>query len=151
MSGRFVLDTNVVWYGFKNASYKERLEAVYRPLHLSSVALTELSSHADAIGRAQIDQARETAVRAKRVFAPTVRDWHMAGAFLFDQRPRTIGRVPAEERLRIARMQNDALIALSTWNRGWTIVTCDGHDFTRLERYFPEFKGRLIIEPAPAG
>lgn len=59
-------------------------------------------------------------------------------------------RLSAELRLQIARMQNDALIAVSSWARGWSVVTCDGDDFQRLAAYFPQFAGRLIVEAAPA-
>ena len=150
MTRRFVLDTNVIWYGFKDEAYRERIFASYWPLHFSAVTLAELASHADSAGRGQLEQARTVAAKARRVFAPTTVDWNMVGGYLFDHRPKGRTHLSAELRLQIARMQNDALIAVSSWSRGWSVVTCDGDDFQRLAAYFPHFAERLIVEAAPA-
>jgi hypothetical protein len=59
--------------------------------------------------------------------------------------PRPITR---DVRAEIAVAQNDALIAISSWSLGYTVVTTDA-GFQRLVGFLPQFASRVIIENAP--
>jgi len=51
-------------------------------------------------------------------------------------------------RAEIAVAQNDALIAISSWSLGYTVVTTDA-GFQRMVEFLPQFASRLIIEKVP--
>ncbi len=147
MNGRYVLDTNVIWYSLMDSAFAERIVRSYAVQQFSAVVVAELATHADHVGAAAIDALLRRA--GKRVFSPTVRDWKLAGDYLRERRPRKSARLSEGDQLRLTRMQNDALIAVSAWSRGVSVVTCNGADFVPLRDFFSSLKGRLIVEPAP--
>lgn len=147
MSERYVLDTNVIWYSLVDASFAEHILQSYPIQQFSAVVISELAIHADRVGANAVEALLQRA--GKRVFAPTVKDWKLTGDYLRSRRPRKQQRLPEAEQLRLSRMQNDALIAVSAWGRGASVVTCNGADFIPLRDFFSSLKGRLIVEPAP--
>jgi len=66
-------------------------------------------------------------------------------ATLLPALPRPITR---DVRAEIAVAQNDALIAISSWSLGYTVVTTDA-GFQRLVEFLPQSASRLIIEKVP--
>lgn len=145
---RFVFDTNVIRYGFLDEEYRGQLRQRYSHRAVSSVVLSELRRAArSAEVLAEIEKLE--GLRPPHVFAPTRSDWREAGRFLatlLPTLPRSIGR---DVRAEIAVAQNDALIAISSWSLGYTVVTTDA-GFQRLARFHPQFASRLIIEAVPS-
>ena len=92
--------------------------------------------------------AKLDALRPPHVFAPTRSDWTDAGRFLSTLLPALPRPVTREVRAEIAVAQNDALIAISSWSLGYTVVTTDA-GFRRLVEFLPQFAPRLIVEEAP--
>ena len=146
---RFVLDTNVLRYGLNDAAYRAKLHGRYTHRALSSVVLSELRRAARSREALQQIEKLE-GLRPPHVFAPTRSDWTETGRFLATLLPSLPRPVTREARAAIAVAQNDALIALSAWALGYTVVTTDD-DFRRLADFFPQFANRLIVEGAPAG
>jgi len=66
-------------------------------------------------------------------------------ATLLPALPRPITR---DVRAEISVAQNDALIAISSWSLGYTVVTTDA-GFQRLVEFLPQSARRLIIERVP--
>jgi predicted nucleic acid-binding protein len=60
----------------------------------------------------------------ERLFAPTVGDWKRVADHLRKHLARR-GKLNIHVRAKIAKEQNDALIALSTWALGYVLVTTD--------------------------
>ena len=123
-----------------DTSFAERIVRSYPVQQFSAVVVGELATHADKVGVTAVEMLLRRA--GKRVFAPTVRDWKLAGDDLRERRPRRQQRLSEGEQLRLARMQNDALIAVSAWSRGASVVTCNGADFVPLRDFFNSLKGQ---------
>jgi predicted nucleic acid-binding protein len=84
----------------------------------------------------------------KFIFAPTYGDWREAGEYLSTLFPKD-GRNPTPGLLTtIRKQQNDVLIALSSWNKGFVLVTCDD-DFEPIRAWARPPAGSLVKLRAP--
>jgi predicted nucleic acid-binding protein len=121
--------------------------AQYTHRALSAVVLSELvraaSSAADLAGT----NALEHEMR-ERLFAPTVGDWKRVADHLRKHLARP-GKLNIQVRAKIAKEQNDALIALSTWALGHVLVSTDnGYEALRAAVGAPTRS--LIVERVPS-
>lgn len=138
MSG-VILDTSV--YG--EAIRLGRLDLLeYRryaePVHLSAVVAEELYVGArDQAERRQWDRLWRSFEQMRRLVVPTANDWREAGTVLSQ-----VGQQLGYERFGRGRLTNDALISLSAYRLGLTVVTTNRRDFEILTRYRPF---RLVI------
>ena len=114
---------------------------------MSAVVLSELRRAARS-GEAIAEIGRLERLRPPHVFAPSRADWHEAGRYLATLLPALPRPITRDVRAEIAVAQNDALIALSSWSLGYTVVTTDA-GFERLVKFLPRFEARLILEKAP--
>jgi predicted nucleic acid-binding protein len=113
----------------------------------SSVVLSELWRSAQGAALRRYVLMIERQLR-HLVFAPSHRDWRQVGEYLTTRLPRD-GRRPSPELLNtIRKEQNDALIALSSWNLGHVVVTCDD-DFEPIRDWAKPPAGSLVRLPAP--
>jgi predicted nucleic acid-binding protein len=145
---RFVFDTNIWRYSFADAAYRAEMQRRFTHRAISAVVLSELRRSA------RTDEALEEIEKLERlrppyVFAPTRSDWQKAAQFLGSLLPELPRPITREVRAEVAVVQNDALIALSSWNLGYTVVTSD-LGFQRISEFFPKYRGRLVICGAPA-
>ncbi len=141
---RFVFDTNVVRYGFLDEEYRTRLSHRFSHRAMSSVVLSELRRAARTT-EALAEIARLERLRPPHVFAPTRSDWMETARFLATLLPALPRPITRDVRAEIAVAQNDALIAMSSWSLGYTVVTTDA-GFQRLVEFLPQSASRLIIE-----
>jgi predicted nucleic acid-binding protein len=140
--GKWVLfDTNVyvaaLREGVRGAAFARIRESAPRTF-LASVVSAELRAGAvDQTGRSVVLELTERFDRLGRVVTPEARSWSLAGDVLADVRPREPGL-----RDKIARLWNDALIALSARQIGASVVTGNVGDFELLRRFV-----RFDLEP----
>jgi predicted nucleic acid-binding protein len=105
---------------------------------LASVVSAELRAGAvDQTGRSVVLELTDRFDRLGRVVTPEARSWSLAGDVLGDIRRREPGL-----RDTIARLWNDALIALSARQIGASVVTGHVEDFELLRRFV-----RFDLEP----
>jgi predicted nucleic acid-binding protein len=134
---KFVLDTNLYVYAFRNqeqAVALERFNAAFTPYcYLSSVVLHELLVGANTPAKArQIHQEiARPFKRRQRLVAPTHRNW--------EESAEALARLAREEGLELRTMPkslvHDALLAASCREAGLTLVTDNQTDFTRIRRF----------------
>jgi predicted nucleic acid-binding protein len=124
---RHAYDTNVWHYAQTDAAFARALNAtVLRPLGLSAVVAGELIRRAHTA--LALHLAEEICRRLRHaVLVPTWSDWIAAAEAL-----RRVRERHHFDAIGLARLQNDALIAVSCAREGWTIVTADRTDFPRL-------------------
>ena len=140
--GKWVLfDTNVyvaaLREGVRGAAFARIRESAPRTF-LASVVSAELRAGAvDQTGRSVVLELTKRFDRLGRVVTPEARSWSLAGDVLGDIRRREPGM-----RDRIARLWNDALIALSARQIGASVVTGEVGDFELLRRFV-----RFDLEP----
>ena len=140
--GKWVLfDTNVyvaaLREGVRGAAFARIRESAPRTF-LASVVSAELRAGAvDQTGRSVVLELTDRFDRLGRVVTPEARSWSLAGDILGDIRRREPGM-----RDRIARLWNDALIALSARQIGASVVTGNVGDFELLRRFV-----RFDLEP----
>jgi predicted nucleic acid-binding protein len=140
--GKWVLfDTNVyvaaLREGVRGAAFARIRESAPRTF-LASVVSAELRAGAvDQTGRSVVLELTDRFDRLGRVVTPEARSWSLAGDVLGDIRRREPGM-----RDRIARLWNDALIALSARQIGASVVTGNVGDFELLRRFV-----RFDLEP----
>jgi predicted nucleic acid-binding protein len=146
---RYVFDTNIFRYASSDEEFADRVRA-YSPLAYSSVVLSELRRSAtNDAARDRLERIARAAHRSANQVNPTFGDWLVVGEYLEGQLP--VGKKPSAEALTVLRKkQNDALIAFSTWARGYVVVTCNRADFEPLAAFFKPAAKSLIIEAAPA-
>ncbi len=144
---RFVFDTNVVRYGFLDEGYRTRVRHRFSHRAMSSVVLSELRRAARTT-EALAEISRLARLRPPHVFAPTRSDWMETARFLATLLPSLPRPITRDVRAEIAVAQNDALIAISSWSLGYTVVTTDA-GFQRMVEFLPQFASRLIIEKVP--
>jgi predicted nucleic acid-binding protein len=104
------------------------------PIWLSAVVLEELYAGADDHERKLVQSLERDFEKIKRILVPILADWIETGVVL--------GRLAAKygyERIRQARLTNDALIAMSARRMGICVITSNERDFQRLAE-FREFK-----------
>jgi predicted nucleic acid-binding protein len=136
-----VFDTNVyvaaLREGVRGAAFARIRESAPRTF-LASVVSAELRAGAvDQTGRSVVLELTERFDRLGRVVTPEARCWSLAGDVLGDIRRREPGM-----RDKIARLWNDALIALSARQIGASVVTGNVGDFELLRRFV-----RFDLEP----
>ena len=140
--GKWVLfDTNVyvaaLREGVRGAAFARIRQSAPRTF-LASVVSAELRAGAvDQTGRSVVLELTDRFDRLGRVVTPEARAWSLAGDILGDIRRREPGM-----RDRIARLWNDALIALSARQIGASVVTGEVGDFELLRRFV-----RFDLEP----
>ena len=140
--GKWVLfDTNVyvaaLREGVRGAAFLRIRESAPRTF-LASVVSAELRAGAvDQTGRSVVLELTDRFDRLGRVVTPEARSWSLAGDVLGDIRRREPGL-----RDTIARLWNDALIALSARQIGASVVTGHVEDFELLRRFV-----RFDLEP----
>ena len=140
--GKWVLfDTNVyaaaVREGVRGAAFARIRESAPRTF-LASVVSAELRAGAvDQTGRSVVLELTDRFDRLGRIVTPEARSWSLAGNVLGDIRRREPGM-----RDKIARLWNDALIALSARQIGASVVTGNMGDFELLRRFV-----RFDLEP----
>lgn len=140
--GKWVLfDTNVyvaaLREGVRGAAFARIRESAPRTF-LASVVSAELRAGAvDQTGRSVVLELTDRFDRLGRVVTPEARSWSLAGDVLGDIRRREPGM-----RDKIARLWNDALIALSARQIGAAVVTGNVEDFELLRRFV-----RFELEP----
>lgn len=133
--GKWVLfDTNVyvaaLREGIRGSAFARIRESAPRTF-LASVVSAELRAGAvDQTGRSVVLELTDRFDRLGRVVTPEARSWSLAGDILGDIRRREPGM-----RDRIARLWNDALIALSARQIGASVVTGNVGDFELLRRF----------------
>ena len=133
--GKWVLfDTNVyvaaLREGVRGAAFARIRESAPRTF-LASVVSAELRAGAvDQTGRSVVLELTDRFDRLGRVVTPEARSWSLAGDVLGDIRRREPGM-----RDKIARLWNDALIALSARQIGAAVVTGNVGDFELLRRF----------------
>lgn len=134
---RFILDTNLYVYAFRNqeqAVALERFSSAFTPhCYLSSVVLHELLVGANTPAKTkQIHQEiARPFKRRRRLVTPTHRNW--------EESAETLARLAREEGLELRTMPkslvHDALLAASCHESGLTLVTDNQDDFARLRRF----------------
>ena len=140
--GKWVLfDTNVyvaaLREGVRGAAFARIRESAPRTF-LASVVSAELRAGAvDRTGRTVVLELTDRFDRLGRIVTPEARSWSLAGDVLGDIRRREPGM-----RDKIARLWNDALIALSARQIGASVVTGNVGDFALLRRFV-----RFDLEP----
>ena len=140
--GKWVLfDTNVyvaaLREGVRGAAFARIRESAPRTF-LASVVSAELRAGAvDQTGRSVVLELTDRFDRLGRIVTPEARSWSLAGDVLGDIRRREPGM-----RDKIARLWNDALIALSARQISASVVTGNVGDFELLRRFV-----RFDLEP----
>jgi predicted nucleic acid-binding protein len=102
------------------------------PLWLSSVVLEELYAGANPNDYRILEKLERDFDRAGRVLIPNLSDWTRTGKVLA-----RLAQKFGYERIRQARLTNDALIATSAARTGITVLTINQRDFARLAEFCP--------------
>jgi predicted nucleic acid-binding protein len=141
---RYALDANVWLYATTSAAFAEQVERLgLGPLGLPAVVASELlrralTLHAMEVADEIVDRWRHA------LLAPTAGDWLAAAAALREMRRRY-----RHDAVGLARLQNDALIAVSCARAGWTVVTTNQADFDRLVAVLGARAPKLVFLQAP--
>jgi predicted nucleic acid-binding protein len=144
---RFVFDTNIYRYSATSLEFETRIREEFHSIRMSAVVLSELWRSAQTRSAQEHVHTIEQKL-GRFTFAPTQRDWRMVGQYL-STRLSKAGRKPTPDALHaIRKEQNDALIALSSWNQGFAVVTCD-LDFERIRAWVKAPTWKLLQIPAP--
>lgn len=107
------------------------------PVWLSSVVLEELYAGVSFRDRHIVERLERNFHRARRILVPNLTDWTQTGTVL--------ARLAAKydyEQIGKGRLTNDALIALSAWRLGITVITSNARDFGKLAEFRP-FQWRI--------
>ena len=143
---RYTLDTNIYRYLSTIRGFETQVEG-FRPNQVSAVVLCELWRSA----RTQTSQVRIKTLEQRMeryIFTLSAKDWRGVGHYLSERLSH--GKTPSERALvDIQKAQNDALIALSAWNRGLVVVTCD-KDFEPIQTWAKAAPWQLVTLPSPA-
>ena len=133
-----VLADTSIYIPFINKGISQpALEAIVEKpmLYMSAVVMEELYSGAlDAASVKLLDRMYETYEKLGRLVVPSASDWQRAGRIVAK-----LGKKYGFERLYLARMQNDTLIALCARQISAYVVTRNTKDFLRI-REFLEYK-----------
>lgn len=100
------------------------------PLWLSSVVLEELYAGANPTSRKALGKFERDFARANRVLVPNLTDWSLAGKILA-----AVAQAHGYEKIRRARLTNDALIAASAARTGVQVITTNARDFALLAQF----------------
>jgi predicted nucleic acid-binding protein len=99
---------------------------------LSAVVLEELYAWVSARHRYVVERLERDFHRAARILVPNLTDWTQTG--------RVLGLLGAKydyEQIGKARLNNEALIAMSAGRVGMTVVTANARDFGKLAEFRP--------------
>jgi predicted nucleic acid-binding protein len=102
------------------------------PLWLSSVVLEELYAGANSTDQRILEKLERDFEKANRVLIPNLSDWTFAGKILA-----TVAQKHGYEKIRRARLTNDALIATSAARNGISVITTNPRDFALLAEFCP--------------
>ena len=142
---RHAFDTNVWLYAQTHDSFARELDQRrFHPLGISAVVAGEL------IRRARSADAQRLAERICRrlehaTLVPAWSDWTRANELL-----RRVREGRRYDPTGLARLQNDALIAVSCMRVGWTVVTTDRSDFECLAEAIGSPGLRIAYLQAPS-
>lgn len=100
------------------------------PVWMSSVVLEELYVGADAASAKLVEKLERDFQRAQRVLVPSLSDWTQTGRILAK-----MGAKHGFERIKLGRLTNDVLIAVSAARCGIAVVTANGRDFEKLAEF----------------
>lgn len=131
---KLLFDTNVyieaIQGGPHTQAYQLLLAALPRT-YLSAVVVQELLTGAvDAVGERLVERFIRRTEQTGRVIVPTYENWKEAGKVLA-----RITRQEPGQRMRIPRLVNDLLLALSARQIGATLYTFNREDFALISRY----------------
>jgi predicted nucleic acid-binding protein len=108
------------------------------------VVVQELYTGAlDPFGERLVNAFVRQTEKTGRVVIPTYRNWKQTGRILAE-----ISRQEPNQRSRIPRLTNDALLAMSVIQIGATLYTFNGEDFRLIARY-KEFSLEILINEPP--
>ncbi|NOT48998.1 MAG: type II toxin-antitoxin system VapC family toxin [Acidobacteria bacterium] len=109
----------------------DETSGISTPLYLSSVVLEELYVGAvDQNVKKLIAGLEKSFGKINRLVTPTRDDWSVSGQVLCG-----IGQKHGFESVRLARMTNDCLIAMSALRNGLTVVTHNAKDFRTIASF----------------
>jgi predicted nucleic acid-binding protein len=101
------------------------------PLWLSVVVLEELYvGAADSKARKIFEAMEYDFTKIGRLLVPQRTDWVLAGQILSN-----VGKKYGYDLISKSRMTNDALIAMSVANRGFTVFTKNANDFQKISEF----------------
>jgi predicted nucleic acid-binding protein len=128
----FLFDTSVYISALRVASdaFSVRRLGTDSPLWLSTVVLEELYAGVSDVDRDLIETLEKDFDRIKRILVPNLGDWTQTG--------KVLSRLAAKhhyEQIGLARLTNDALIAMSAGRMGITVITANERDFRRLAEF----------------
>lgn len=113
-----------------------------QPIYLSSVVGHELYVGAtERPERRFVDRLWTRFERAGRLLVPSASDWLNAGLVIQE-----IGEQRGYDLVGRARLTNDALLAMSAWRLGLTVLTLNARDFSLLASH-RRFAWRLAESP----
>ena len=132
-----ILDTSV-YIPFINKGISHpavEMQAGKPMLYMSAVVMEELYAGAlDAASIKLLDRLYEVYEKLGRLVVPSATDWQKTGKVIAK-----LGRKHGFEGRYLARMQNDALIALCARQLGAYVITRNRTDFQRIQE-FVDFK-----------
>lgn len=102
------------------------------PVWLSAVVLEELYAGAGVRDLPAIQRLERDFAGARRILVPILGDWVQSGKVLA-----RLGEKHGYERIAQARLNNDALIAVSAGRAGITVITANRRDFASLAEFSP--------------
>ncbi|MGD0889942.1 MAG: type II toxin-antitoxin system VapC family toxin [Terracidiphilus sp.] len=111
------------------------------PLWLTSVVLEELYAGANPADRRVPEKLEHGFERANRVLVPNLGDWSLAGKVLA-----SVAQKYGYEKIRRARLTNDALIATSAARKGIPVISTESRDFSLLAEFCPaQWQTRVLL------
>ncbi len=122
-----ILDTNIYIGHWEEGLYKEQLSACKKKymIRQSSVILHELRRYAKS--RQAIELVEKLRKLAPIIFTPTDKNWWDAANIV-----QNIAKKERWERNKIREFQNDALISMTAYSNGFTVITNNRKDFQLL-------------------
>jgi predicted nucleic acid-binding protein len=102
------------------------------PLWLSSVVLEELYAGSRPDNRRELERLERDFDKARRLLVPNLGDWTTAGRILAG-----IAEKHGYEKIGLARLTNDTLIATSAARTGIRVLTINARDYALLARFCP--------------
>jgi predicted nucleic acid-binding protein len=133
-SRKVIFDTNVYITAIQAgpaADTSQLLLAALPRTYLSAVVVQELYTGTfDAFGERLVEKFVHQTEKTGRIVVPTYRDWKETGRILA-----RIGRQEPAQRMRISRLVNDVLLAMSAVQIGATLFTFNREDFALIARY----------------
>ncbi len=118
-------------FGKRQSETRDRIKG--EPLYLSSVVLEELYAGAfDQRITKLLGKLESDFEKINRLLVPNQSDWSISGQILSK-----IGQKYGFECIKLSRMTNDCLIAMTARRSGLTVVTLNAHDFRIISEFRP--------------